>query len=218
MKYKCKIREYAPATISFYNRDGSVILREPSLVAVNADGIVSAVAKSCESMQTTLATEEDLRQIRMRADFSRANKSDWKKVDRLLKQYQKQTPAAEQAIRAFREYAEAATGKDLQWYFEYMETLVVGSPLRSGAIADFELAKTLFEVLLRRAKWRSPFVQLKLAVCAPADMTQVECTALRELFLQIGAKHVLLIEKPFAEAVREAPAMYDKFIEILPGA
>lgn len=96
------------------------------------------------------------------------------------------------------------------------ENVIVGSPLKNGTIADYDLASKMFKYFLNKVNGHSLFKRPRIAVCAPVDMTQVEHKAIYETILNIGAKSVLIIEKPFGKAIRDIPYSYKIIIEILP--
>ena len=72
------------------------------------------------------------------------------------------------------------------------EDLAVVSPLRRGAVADYQTAAALFSV----------------AVSMPAGLTAVERKALEEVLMQAGAKKILFSELPIGTLVREFPERY----------
>lgn len=109
-----------------------------------------------------------------------------------------------------------AVGREAQFVQDQGETLMVTSPLRGGAVADFDLTKAMFEAFLKKiASGPRIFSRPKIAVCAPIDMTQVEERALREACLIAGAKGVLVFEERVDSAWEQIPPSYKIIIEIV---
>jgi len=91
----------------------------------------------------------------------------------------------------------------------------VGSPLRNGIIAEYDLAKSMFHYFLAKARPWSIF-KPKIAVCTPVEMTDVESRALTSVMRDIGAKQVMLFEKPYELVANDIPCSFDVIIDILP--
>ena len=105
-------------------------------------------------------------------------------------------------------------------YGEFINTVVlVGSPLKNGTIAELEISKRMFMYFLYKAKIFKPFYKLfkpRIAVCVPVEKTDVEAKVLREVMLSLGAKDVLIFEKPYSAVVQEIPSKCSIIIEIIP--
>lgn len=76
-------------------------------------------------------------------------------------------------------------------------------PLQGGVIADFEMAEHLIRELIKKVSTSRPLVPpaLKMVVCIPSGITNVEERAVRESAEQAGAKEVRLIHEPMAAAI-----------------
>jgi rod shape-determining protein MreB len=77
-------------------------------------------------------------------------------------------------------------------------------PLKDGVIADFHVAELMLVEFLRmmNAKQRSLFPPaLKMVICIPSGITEVEERAVRDSSEQAGAKEVRLIHEPMAAAI-----------------
>ena len=77
-------------------------------------------------------------------------------------------------------------------------------PLKDGVIADFQIAELMLTEFLRKmnAKQKSLFPPtLKMVVCIPSGITEVEERAVRDSSEQAGAKEVRLIHEPMAAAI-----------------
>jgi len=76
-------------------------------------------------------------------------------------------------------------------------------PLRSGVIADLEVAEEMIKHFIRKAHGgprrftRGP----EVAICIPSGATSVERRAIRDAVSNAGADRVLLIEEPMAAAI-----------------
>lgn len=72
-------------------------------------------------------------------------------------------------------------------------------PLEDGVIADIEGAEELLRQLLRRVLrgWLRP----RVAICVPADATEVETRAFEQAVRHAGARDVHVIEAPLAAAI-----------------
>ena len=84
------------------------------------------------------------------------------------------------------------------------ENIKVIRPLKDGVIADFQASELMLIEFLRmmNAKQRSLFPPaLKMVVCIPSGITEVEERAVRDSSEQAGAKEVRLIHEPMAAAI-----------------
>ncbi len=76
-------------------------------------------------------------------------------------------------------------------------------PLRGGVIADFEMAQHLIRELIGRTNINRSFVPpaLRMVICIPSGITNVEERAVRESAEQAGAKEIRMIHEPMAAAI-----------------
>lgn len=76
-------------------------------------------------------------------------------------------------------------------------------PLRGGVIADFEMAQHLIRELIKMAGVGRSFIppSLRMVVCIPSGITNVEERAVREAAEQVGAKEIRMIHEPMAAAI-----------------
>jgi rod shape-determining protein MreB len=84
------------------------------------------------------------------------------------------------------------------------DNIKVIRPLKDGVIADFQAAELMLIEFLRmmNAKQKSLFPPaLKMVVCIPSGITEVEERAVRDSSEQAGAKEVRLIHEPMAAAI-----------------
>jgi rod shape-determining protein MreB len=74
-------------------------------------------------------------------------------------------------------------------------------PMRSGVIADFEIAQEMIRYFIRRVHRRQAFVHPRMIITVPSGATPVERRAIREAAESAGARRVFLIEEPLAAAI-----------------
>lgn len=76
-------------------------------------------------------------------------------------------------------------------------------PLRDGVIADFDMANAMIKELIKMIPSRSTLIPpaLKMVICIPSGITNVEERAVRDAAEQTGAKDVRLIHEPMAAAI-----------------
>jgi rod shape-determining protein MreB and related proteins len=76
-------------------------------------------------------------------------------------------------------------------------------PLRSGVIADLEVAEEMIKHFIRKANGgRSRFSRgPEVVICIPSGATSVERRAIRDAVTNAGADRVSLIEEPMAAAI-----------------
>ena len=97
------------------------------------------------------------------------------------------------------------------------EGLLIGSPLKNGVVAEFEMSKKMFTYFFRKAGI-SKIWPPRTALCVPVDMTEVETRAWVDLMYSVGAKpkKLLMIEAAYPEAIPHIPNHYTLVIEISP--
>ena len=76
-------------------------------------------------------------------------------------------------------------------------------PLRGGVIADFEMAQHLIRELIGMTNVNRSFLppSLRMVICIPSGITNVEERAVRESAEQAGAKEIRMIHEPMAAAI-----------------
>ena len=76
-------------------------------------------------------------------------------------------------------------------------------PLRSGVIADLEVAEQMIKHFMLKALGGGRRVSSKteVVICVPSGSTNVERRAIRDAASNAGASHVSLIEEPMAAAI-----------------
>ena len=74
-------------------------------------------------------------------------------------------------------------------------------PLKDGVIADFEITAEMIASFIKRTTKRSPFTRIRVLICIPSGVTEVERKAVYDAAKSAGAKYVSLIEEPMAAAI-----------------
>jgi rod shape-determining protein MreB len=97
-----------------------------------------------------------------------------------------------------------AIGKDaMQMFGKENEGIKTIRPLKDGVIADFQAAEHMIRGMIKmmnqKQRWISP--QLKMVICIPSGITEVEKRAVKDSAERSGAKEVYLIHEPMAAAV-----------------
>jgi len=112
----------------------------------------------------------------------------------------------EPAIIAFNRTTNEVLGvghKAMQMEGKTHENIRTVRPLMDGVIADFNAAEHLIRGLIKminlRKGWFPP--SLRMVVCIPAGITEVEKRAIRDSAETAGAKEVYLIHEPMAAAL-----------------
>ncbi len=77
-------------------------------------------------------------------------------------------------------------------------------PLKDGVIADFDASEKMINMFIKsipalKKKWFSP--ALRMVICIPSGITEVEMRAVRESAERVNGKEVYLIHEPMAAAV-----------------
>lgn len=76
-------------------------------------------------------------------------------------------------------------------------------PLRDGVIADFQAAEHMIRAMIKMTDTKKSIFPpaLKMVICIPSGITEVEERAVRDSAEQAGAKDVRLIHEPMAAAI-----------------
>ena len=76
-------------------------------------------------------------------------------------------------------------------------------PLRDGVIADFQSAEFMIREMIKMVWPKKPLFPpaLKMVICIPSGITEVEERAVKDSAEQAGAKDVKLIHEPMAAAI-----------------
>lgn len=76
-------------------------------------------------------------------------------------------------------------------------------PLKDGVIADFQATESLMRELIKMIPYKKSIFppSLKMVICIPSGITEVEERAVRDSAEQAGAREVRLIHEPMAAAI-----------------
>ena len=96
-----------------------------------------------------------------------------------------------------------AVGKEAKRIEGKSKDIEVVRPLKGGVIADFEMAQHLIRELIGMTAANRSFLppSLKMVICIPSGITNVEERAVRESAEQAGAKEIRMIHEPMAAAI-----------------
>ena len=77
-------------------------------------------------------------------------------------------------------------------------------PLKDGVIADFEASEQMISTLIKsiptlKKRWFAP--SLRMVICIPSGITEVEMRAVKESAERVNGKEVYLIHEPMAAAI-----------------
>ncbi len=83
------------------------------------------------------------------------------------------------------------------------ENIKTMKPLRDGVIADFQAAEYMIREMIKMVTPKKSLFppSLKMVICIPSGITEVEERAVRDSAEQAGAKEVRLIHEPMAAAI-----------------
>jgi len=81
--------------------------------------------------------------------------------------------------------------------------IITNRPLRDGVIADFQATELMLREFIRMTGSKGYFFPpaLKMVICIPSGITEVEERAVRDSAEQAGAKEVRMIHEPMAAAI-----------------
>ncbi|MBQ0084293.1 MAG: rod shape-determining protein [Clostridiales bacterium] len=80
-------------------------------------------------------------------------------------------------------------------------SIIAVRPLKDGVIADFDVTAAMLKRFIKQALKGSMFSRVRVVICIPAGVTEVESRAVYDAVKQAGATEVDLVEEPFAAAV-----------------
>ncbi len=88
-------------------------------------------------------------------------------------------------------------------------SIVAVRPLKDGVIADFDVTAAMLKRFVREALKGSLFSRVRMVLCIPAGVTEVESRAVYDAAKQAGATDIDLIEEPMAAAVGAGLPVWD---------
>jgi len=79
--------------------------------------------------------------------------------------------------------------------------IVAIRPMREGVISDYHTTEKMLKYFIRKTVGRPFFRKLRIAICVPSNVTEVERRAVEDAAVQAGANKVFIIEEPIAAAI-----------------
>ncbi len=96
----------------------------------------------------------------------------------------------------------AVGNKAMQMHEKTHENIKTIRPLKDGVIADFQAAESMIEGLIKMAgNRRRFFTHLKMVICIPSGITEVEKRAVFDSADHVDSKETYLIHEPMAAAL-----------------
>ncbi|MCD6252851.1 MAG: rod shape-determining protein [Thermotogae bacterium] len=74
-------------------------------------------------------------------------------------------------------------------------------PLKSGVIADFDIARVMLRYFIGSARRGLPLLKPRVVIGVPIGVTEVERKAIMDAAIEAGASRVFLLEEPMAAAI-----------------
>ncbi len=88
-------------------------------------------------------------------------------------------------------------------------SIVAVRPLKDGVIADYDVTAAMLKRFIKQSLHGSLFSRVRIVICIPAGVTEVESRAVFDAARQAGATEVDLIEEPMAAAVGAGLPVWD---------
>jgi len=88
-------------------------------------------------------------------------------------------------------------------------SIVAVRPLKDGVIADFDVTAAMLKRFVNVALKGSFFSRVRMVICIPTGVTEVESRAVYDAAKQAGATDIDLIEEPMAAAVGAGLPVWD---------
>lgn len=80
-------------------------------------------------------------------------------------------------------------------------SIIAVRPLKNGVIADFDVTAAMLKRFIRQALKGSMVSRVRMVICIPTGVTEVESRAVYDAAKQAGATDIDLVEEPMAAAV-----------------
>ena len=80
-------------------------------------------------------------------------------------------------------------------------SIVAVRPLKHGVIADYDVTAAMLKRFIKESLKGSLISRVRVVICVPAGVTEVESRAVHDAVKQAGAVDVDIVEEPMAAAV-----------------
>lgn len=92
--------------------------------------------------------------------------------------------------------------------------IIVENPMKWGVIGSYTIFSTLIQICMKKVP-KKPFKKLKMALCIPANLSEVEAVAFKDAFME-GAKAdvVDIIQASFVDMI-ENNQSYDVYVDFV---
>ena len=88
-------------------------------------------------------------------------------------------------------------------------SIVAVRPLKHGVIADYDVTAAMLKRFIKESLKGSLISRVRVVICVPAGVTEVEVRAVHGVLKQAGATDVDIIEEPMAAAVGAGLPVWD---------
>ncbi len=88
-------------------------------------------------------------------------------------------------------------------------SIVAVRPLKNGVIADYDVTAAMLKRFIKESLKGSLFSRVRVVICVPAGVTEVESRAVHDAVKQAGAIDVDIVEEPMAAAVGAGLPVWD---------
>ena len=88
-------------------------------------------------------------------------------------------------------------------------SIIAVRPIKDGVIADFDVTAAMLKRFVANALRGSFFSRVRMVICIPTGITEVESRAVYDAAKQAGATDIDLIEEPMAAAVGAGLPIFD---------
>ena len=88
-------------------------------------------------------------------------------------------------------------------------SIIAVHPLKDGVIADFDIAATMLQELIKKSLKGTMFTKARVIICIPSGVTAVERRAVKEAAEKAGARPVQLVAEPIAAALGAGPPIME---------
>lgn len=88
-------------------------------------------------------------------------------------------------------------------------SIVAVRPLKNGVIADYDVTAAMLKRFIKESLKGSLISRVRVVICVPAGVTEVESRAVHDAVKQAGAVDVDIVEEPMAAAVGAGLPVWD---------